>query len=340
MKGFLVLSNRHELVPLYHRLRREGHETHLVVWNSRFESVWDGLATKLVRRSDSTLTPENLIPAIEAAKAGDLTVLTTVPLAAQWFGDAQRLYGPGPTSTPPADHVLFGGWFTGEEVKAPHLLVADWGAWAGGQGATVLGGLTLVRPTGDLPTGILTALAKATDTLKAASYRGLFHFDVVEDPSTGELLLRGLQSGWGTLHTHAFVAELESLGAVLLGEAPTLARRFVTVLPVTQPPWPSARQGERRAPTEVGGLTPTQQGKVFWHDITVDKEHRKLFTAGLDGMVGVVTGSSDGTPSLARARALELAVRMELVEKQYRTDVGALVDPALATLEERWGVVL
>ncbi|MFQ6027463.1 MAG: hypothetical protein ACE5Q6_08230 [Dehalococcoidia bacterium] len=183
-------------------------------------------------------------------------------------------------------------------------------------------------------------MQQATERLKTASFHGLFHFDVEEDATTGELRLRGLSAGWPWLHTEVFLAELTNFGEVLQGSLPELARRFVTVLPVTQPPWPNSRQGERREPIEVKGLTPTQQGQAFWFDVSMDTEHRKLFTVGLDGLLMVATGSSDSSPALARARALELAVRLDVPEKQYRVDAGQLVDPVLSTLEERWGVVL
>jgi hypothetical protein len=351
----LVISNRHELVPLFHRLRRQGEDAELVIWNSRFEDAWSGLVKQVVRRSDGSLTQDNLAPAIEAAEAGEVTVVTATRKAAGWFSGAQRLFGPGPEGlTSPADRVLFGGWFDREQVQAPHLLVADWGVWTGGMGPAQMGGLTLVR-LGDggsdqavgrsgevninnLPAPLLTALGKVTDLLKTASFRGLFYFDVAEDPASGEMELRGLAAGWPWLHTQAFMAELENLGGVLGGEIPRLSNRFVTVMPVSVPPWPNPRQGGRREPVELTGLTPQQQGRMFWFDITVDAEHRQVWSAGLDGLLGVATGSSDSTPELARLRAVELAMNIEVPEKQFRADAAGYVDNALAALEDRLGI--
>lgn len=337
---FLVISNKHELLGVFHRLKRTGHDVELIVWNSRNEDVWSGLATQVVRRSDGSLTPENLTPFIEAAKAGELTLITATPKAMEWFGGAQLVYGKLPNETiEPIDPLLLGGWFSGEAIAAPHLLVTDWGAWPGGLGPKVKGGLTLVR-VDHLPSLVANAAGKAAERLKSASFRGLFHFSAIENPGTGEMELGGLTAGWPFLHTQAFLAELGDLGATLSGKPPELLKRFVTVLPVTVPPWPNPRQGGRRPAVEVRGLTPTQQGRCAWGDITVDPEHRKVLTAGLDGMVTVATGASDGSPALARMRALELATRLDLPEKQYRPDVGASVDAVLAALEDRWGLVL
>jgi len=79
---------------------------------------------------------------------------------------------------------------------------------------------------------------------------------------------------------------------------------------------------------------------MFWFDVLVDHEARKLRTAGLDGLLAVATGAADSSPALARARALELAVRLEIPEKQWRADTGLTVEAVLSTLEDRFGVVV
>lgn len=344
MNGFLVISARHGLLPLFHRLRRTGHETSLVVWNSRYASAWSGLVEPMLTRDKEGITQESLTPAIDAAERGDLVVVTDVTVASQWFAGAKLLYGPGPEHpAKPQDRVLFGAWFTGEQLVGHHLLCPDWGTWPGGMGPSGMGGLTLIRPTPGTGLGpVAGALEKVAERLKTASYRGLVSFDVVEEPESGELLLHGLQTGWPLLHTAAFLAELGGLNSLLLGVGggPVLERRFVTVLPVSMPPWPNPRQGERRVPVEAIGLTPAQVGQCFWYDITIDPEEKKLWTAGHDGLVAVATGSADISPALARGRALGLASRVQLPEKQFRVDVGLQVDAVLATLEERWGVLV
>lgn len=346
---FLTASMRHHLLPLHHRLRREGHDCEALVWRSRYETAWEGSVSKLVRHSDGTLSADALAPTREAAERGEVVVLTDVRRVAELFAAAPRLFGPLPpeagTTVPPADRLMFGGWFTGEEIQAPHLLVADWGVWTGGLGTPVLGGLTLVRLGNQLTeVGRGTANAvvggaahRVTELLKRAGFRGLFHFDVEETADTGELLLRGLAAGWPWLHTQAFAAELDSLSGALTGATPHLSRRFVTVLPVSVPPWPNEKSGGMpNLPVE--GLTPQQQGQLYWFDIRLAPDRRALLTAGLDGLLAVATGASDSTPALARARALTLADRIRVPGKQFRQDVGLQVDGVLATLEERWGL--
>ena len=337
---FLVASLRAELLPLAHRLRREGHEVQAMVWRARYEKAWGGSIEKIAKHSDGTVMAEALRPQIEAAEAGDLVVLTTVTRVAELFHQARRLYGPGPrTEVLPSDRLLCGGWFDGEQVLAPHLLVADWGCWTGGLGPHLLGGLTLLR-IDRVPEFIAGALLAVTERLKSESFRGLFHFDVEEKPETGELRLRGLSAGWPEIHSQVFVAELEGLGEVFRDEAPRLGRRFVSVLPISIPPWPFEQTRGEEGGQRVAGLTVQQQGKLFWFDVEIDHQARQLRSAGLDGFLAVATGSSDSTPALARARALELAHRLTIPGKQYRLDMGGLVDSVLSTLEDRYGFVV
>jgi len=243
------------------------------------------------------------------------------------------------TAVEPRDRLLLGGWFDGERITLPHLLVADWGAWTGGTGPLVLGGLTLIRLAAEQPAFVSGAISAAVERMKSVSFRGLFHCDVEEQPATGEMRLRGLSCGWPFLHTQAFLAELKSLSDLLSGKSTEILRKYVTVLPVTIPPWPNEKQQNYKG-MPIEGLTIQQQGKMFWFDLQVDKVANKLMTAGLDGFIAVATGYSDSTPALARARALELAFKTKMEGKQWRSDAGLLVDPVLSTLEEKYGFVV
>ena len=334
---------RHELLPLAHRLKREGQEVEALVWRPQYERAWEGSVAKLARHSDGTLHKSALQPHVEAAHRGELTVVTNVHRLGELFAAAPRLF---PVlegregKEEPRDHLLLGGWFTGEEIRAAHLLVADWGAWTGGLGPPVLGGLTLVRLSeSGLPAFLRGALQQVSERLKQAGFKGLFHFDVEEIPATGEIRLHGLSAGWPWLHTQAFVAELRSLSDTLLQQTPTLLHKYVSVLPLSIPPWPSEKNTKLAVGLPIEGLTAQQQGRCFWYDIQVDTASKKLRTAGLDGLLAVATGASDSTPALARSRALELAGRLQVQGKQFRPDLGATVDAALAGLEERWGFV-
>jgi len=347
---FLVASLRSELLPLAHQLRSEGHEVETLVWRARYETAWDGEISKLARHTDGTLMATELRPQVEQATSGELSVITTVRRVAELFHAAKHRYVVENLGDPPGDVLHLGGWFDGERISAPHLLVSDWGAWTGGQGPRCLGGLTLLRLGGmpsevggprELPQVAAGAAQAATERMKSASFQGLFHFAMKEDAQTGAMQMTGLSAGWPWLQTQAFLAEMPEIGSFLSGgKLPELPARFVTVIPVSIPPYPNEKRSEMPSGVAIEGLTPQQQGRAYWFDIRVDHEARKLRTAGLDGLLCVATGASNSTPALARARALELAQKMQVPEKQYRMDAAAQVDAALCTLEERWGIVV
>lgn len=312
-----------------------------LVWKSRYEAAWSGSLEKIVRHSDNAVMGKDLAPQIEEAQAGTLFVITTVRRIAELFRHARYLYGPGPWLThPERDPLWFGGWFTGEEVQAPHLLVLDHGPWTGGGGdQSVVGGATLIR-VANLPAPVEHALELACQRMKSDSFRGLFAFDVSEDLIHGKLEVRNHCCGWNSPGVLAFIAEAEQQGQCIAGVEPArLRHRFVSVLPVSIPPWPSEKRSEEEAGKPIEGLTVQQQGQCFWFDIAVNEERKQLLSAGLDGLLCVATGHSDSTPALARARALELAHKLQIPGKQYRLDLGSLVDRVLSTLEDRYGFI-
>jgi hypothetical protein len=306
------------------------------VWRGRYERAWDGSIGKLARHSDGTLHAGALQDRVTAAQHDELVVVTDVGRVAELFEHGSKVYHtPDSPDGLPQDRLCIGGWFDGEDVHAPHLLSVDRGVWPGGQGPALPGGMTLVR-LDRVPPFATGVNKQVRERLKQQGFKGLFHFDVLEDHETGEVGLERLATGWHWLHTQAFVAELESLSDTLEGGWPSLKRRFVTVLPVSVAPWPNEKSGKLETHA-VAGLTPQQLGQLFWYDVTIDTKARRVTTAGLDGLVAVAVGSSDATPVLGRARAVELATRLQVPGKQFRPDVGGEVEPALATLEDRWG---
>ena len=349
----LVLSNRHNLLPFAHRLRGEGNEVDVIIRNSgssdRYERAWEGSFSPLLNRSE--VNAESLGALAELAKKGECVVLTDHYNSAKRFSDARHLFPALRTDEAPTSTLRLGGWFTGETLIAPHALVVDVGAWPYGMGPAVEGSLTLIRL--DTPGALEvydSLMSPLKDLWKSLGFRGLVQvgldLDTVGRGAQSEL--RGGNLGWPFLHTHAFVAELGSLSRMLLGlrdqgvrglrdpepsdiDEPWTPKKFTTVIPVTIPPYPH-RTSEGAKEVSVEGLTEQWQGRVFWHDVKVDQQERRLRTAGLDGLVGVTTGSAD-TPSLARAKALELAQAIELPEKQYRVDAAQGVEGALGGLE-------
>ena len=397
---FLVISHTHSLLPFAYRLQLQGHEVKAIVVVQAFEAAWKGKMEPSPRDTKGRLDPEWIK---EIIFAGDryATVITDDWKIQQMFNGEGTLFGvhtqqhtvTGGLTSP----IRLGGWFDGEDLECPHLLVVDRGAWTGGMGPAVDSGMTMIRidvPETQMMVEGLAHQGGHLDELKSSGFRGLVQLSLNFQTKTGQPEVDGMSAGWPFLHTHAFVSELEDFAGlleadtlsgsrqtpppqasqipsltptpalsgvsppntsdVLRGKHPDpkdttlsllsgteylLPKKFVTALPLSRPPWPTRKARFRFELAEVGGLTQEQLGRIFWHDVQVDSEAGTISTAGLDGLLGVARGAAD-TSELARARALEVAVRLQLPEKQFRPDVGTQVQTVLAELEQRFGVLL
>lgn len=347
MSGFLVISDRHGLLPLAQRLRGEGHEVDAVIWNPgqrrRYDRAWEGAFDKLVRRGDLRRTLETMI---EAAREAGIAILTDSRRAIAYLSeirlDGVEVFAAGPFEETPSSALRIGGWFDGESMQAPHLLFFDVGAWPGGLGPRVDAAAVLVRIDHEAALDLYDRLWRPMqDALKSSGFRGLVQGDLNVATASGEPRIESRRSGWAWLQWHAFLSEMpenegEGLGAVLGGAVPVLPRKFVVALPLSVPPWPHTT-AKPRDPQPIPSLSTAQRARVFWHDIRVEEAH--LHTAGLDGMVGVVRGAADSF-ELARSRALDLAAEITLPERQLRTNVGAPLPAILATIEDLVGFTI
>ena len=350
---FLVISHTHSLLPFAYRLQLQGHEVQPVVVVSAFEAAWRGKMEPSPRDGKGRLEEKFIKSLVDEVGYGNPTVVVTDDWKLQqMFKDATtHLFGVHQQHHTTSDGLTgplrLGGWFDGTNLQALHLLVIDRGAWPQGMGPEIDGSLTMVRI--DQPETIQLAnqwVETQVEELKSSGFRGLVQFNLNFQTSTGQPEIDGHTAGWPFLHCHAFLSELEDFAGLLSGDesSPThppqlLPRKFVTVLPVSRPPWPTRKARFRFELAPIEGLTPEQMGRAFWHDVQLDPEAGKLTTAGLDGLVGVVRGAAD-TSELARARALEVALRLQLKEKQFRSDAGTGVQSVLAEFERRFGVLL
>ncbi|MBK25956.1 MAG: hypothetical protein CME70_18285 [Halobacteriovorax sp.] len=324
-------------MPLAHRLNLSGEQTNLIVWKHRFEKAWGGSLDQVIRGSKGEIRRETLDLIGEQVREGQVTLITDVPLEKLGLepGDG-NIYGGLEGSEKPLSALRIGGWFDGSKVQSPHLLVADMGAWPGGMGPDTLGGLTLVFPNAAVVREFMEPQLEVMSLqFQEKGFRGLFSVGL--SPSEdGFVEFDRMEGGWGSLHTYAFLSELENFPALLEGSEVcqfTGGVKYVTVVPVTIPPWPN--QG-KALEVEIGGLTPTLTGKAFWFDVCMNGQ---LKTAGLDGFIAVARGAA-GNYELAKARALEIAAKLDVPEKQFRPDVGVNIPLVISTLEQQFGIVI
>ena len=357
---FLVLSHTHSLLPFAYRLQLSGQEVQPVVSVRAFEAAWRGKMEPSPRDPKGRLDGTWLAALAESSKQDTIVLTDDWKLQALFLeAGAPNIFGvhrqQHTTMEGLTGGLRFGAWFDGENLHGHHALVVDRGAWPGGMGPNIDGAMTMIRVDNPETIGEIDRLATVwREELKSGDFRGLVQFGLNFQTEHGEPEIDGMTAGWPFLHTHAFLSELEDFSSLLSASSPILEanqaldeqspnhllpRKFVTVLPISRPPWPTRKARFRFDLAPVEGLTPIQTGRVFWHDVQVDTEAGKLTTAGLDGLVGIVRGAAD-TSELALGRVLEVALRLQMPEKQFRSDCGRRVQLALSELEGRYGVLL
>jgi hypothetical protein len=331
---YLVVTNKHELHPLANLLLSEDLDVDVVVWKRRYEAAWAGRLNLVGKFSQGEMSRETWDPYKELAKAGELVVLTNVPRVWDIFGIQPEEVPPWFFGSQPSEGMVepirFGGWVHQGEICLPHILVYDLGLWPGGLGPQLPGGVTLISLQGDEWQRVLPV-----DELHrgVTAHQGLFNAQFETLP-TGELGLSGLEFGWSWLQTAALVANVSTLQS-LVGFSPSmdaqLEHKYSTALPFSIPPFPVV-QGKAPAGLEMQGLSEAQVATTLWHDVVIDQENRSLVSAGLDGLLGVSSGSGH-THLRAAGLALSVPQGLEVPELQWRVDLGHSVALAEMTLE-------
>jgi len=335
----LVITHTHGLVPLAHRLgllsngpAPERHE--LMVWVRGFRPAFQGAFLQL----DEQVGNFPLDELLAEAERGDRVLVSDVRDLWVPSRGAQRRLARAPRRGQVDGSVRLGGWFEAAdgEIHAPHLLVVEQGAWPGGIGPKVDAALMLGRfPHDQLVGGPLAPVwGELATELKDLGFSGLFQASV----DLGGPKVQGFEAGWPWLHTHAFMEALSPaapLDGVIRGEVkPSLGSRFTCVVPMSVPPWPSEGRAEAGCQIDYG----EHQGRVFWHDIQVDREARRIVTGGRDGLIGVARGVADGSWETAVARAMGVVRGVSTPEIQVRWDAFQRLGGVLVALEEGLGL--
>lgn len=339
----VVVSRESKLLPLAHRLRNvERHPTTVMMWKKSFEAAWDGMITKDVKSSDREIHKESITDLVQKAKNGDIVIVHDVPNLEDSFDEAAGVYGIR-TLESSESPIRLGFWWDGQTEQAEHLLIYDMGAWANGMGMKVPAALTLINTSEGALQELWTKLFtdEARQFLRGLNFRGLVNVGLIEDK--GELILSGWEMGWPDLHTQVFMGAVanNSWGGLLVHrEIPRLWNMFTFGLVLSVPPWPGTHHPNARGKGIQGvpiGLNDKLHEYVYWHDVNVNVETKSLTTAGTDGLVGIVHANANCFEN-AKQKALGVAGMIELVDKQFRMDVGNGVRVLEAQLEDHYGV--
>jgi len=344
----IVISREHKLLPLAHRLRNVEHwPIEVVVWKRSYENAWQGMLEKDTLGSKHEIHESSVSAWIDRVSDGSLVALHDVPKLEGVFNSNFVFPILVQEANLEPSSVRLGFWWDGEEARLPHLLVYDMGAWPGGKGRKVPGGLTLITVSSDSETLWRELFDQHEFQLGSSGFkglvtgfRGLVNVGLIED--RGKLVLQGWELGWPDLHTQTFMGAIEgSWGELLVnGVMPSFSKKFTVALPLSVPPWPGspniAAQGRSLKGVEID-LNHKLHKHVYWHDVSVDVEEKTLYTAGLDGLVGVVHVSSDSFEN-ALQKCLGISNLVGLPDKQYRSDIGGGVRMLESQLQEHYQV--
>ena len=321
----LVASDQHYLLPFAWRLKREGVDVEVLVFKDKFEAAWEGMFDKALTGRDKK--KENLELVATLAKEGEMIVVTDSARGVKAFPEGV-VYPKLPSTSGPRGPLAIGSWFDGRDFNhsLDHLVVNDWGTWPGGVGPLALGGVTLARES----TILHPEMDKLVDLLRAKGFRGLVSAQALVTDVGWTLGV--VDFGWPFIHSDAFISDLSSLGDLLFGNHATLDAKYVVTIPVTIPPWPIPAKEVKAREVVVNGLGAEDTKNIFFRDFKRGEEF-EIQTVGLDGFICVVRGSAD-TLELARARAIGVASKIQVPEKQYRPDVGLRAGVMLGGLLE------
>jgi hypothetical protein len=320
----MVLSDKHHLLPVAWRLKKEGADLAVAVVHSRkYQKAWAGRLNYFL--NGEKITDDVIKKVVEAAKESDTYVLTDSLRWTETFKGYPRLFGSIRLNSDAQSPLSVGSWFDGEGFSGTHLVLDDIGAWTGGMGPLVVSSTTLVR-LDDPDARLLSLIEDSKDALKSLGFKGLLKvpFQVQED---GTVVRGDLQMGWPMMHSHVFCADQPSLAHVLEGYAPTFPKRYVVGISVTIPPWPSGRTTNKPEPITIQKEAISH---IMFHDMVVQGD--RLETAGLDGFVAVARGSGD-TLQMATRRAATVASSIGVYERQFRLDAGRAAEAALVGLD-------
>lgn len=345
-----IITKEHKLLPLAHRLSNiEKIPTRVIVWKRSYENAWEGMIDKYLLSSKREIHHESVTKLIQDSIENNSIVLHDVKNLEGAF-DASKLAYTINSQESSQSSIRLGFWWNGEKALLPHILVYDIGAWPGGMGRQLPSAVTLIciQEDSDLMQIWESFFdEKAKEFIFNKPFKGLVNAGLIEDK--GELLLDSWEMGWPDLHTQAFMGAVEGSWGQFLGNnnlkepnesAIFFDKKFTVALNVSVPPWPGSSntlsQG-RAVKQKLIDLNPKLHEYVYWHDVAVDKEVKLLYTAGLDGLLGVVHAKANCLEN-ASQKALGVASLIGTEEKQFRSDICGGVRLLEAQLEEHYGV--
>lgn len=240
------------------------------------------------------------------------------------------------------------GWFNGTNFVRPFnhtfeekkFLTGDLGQTTG-----CMGNVVIARDSNKLTKATVERVAPF---LRHISYRGPFDINCIVNEHGAYALEATSRMGYDAVE--ALIEGLEEDAGTFLFEVATgtkkemkISEEVMIAVRLSIPPWPVRKPDTSDEPVQLRGITDDN----IWHLFLTDlfQKDGEYFTAGGDGVLLKATAlgsiNTRGKPDYsyeARRRVYRLLDKINVTNKQYRTDIGERVNGDLAKLKA-WGWV-
>lgn len=371
---FLFLSTRGELLSIAQRVQEEGHTAHFY---SHTPHIGTGLLENIVKsvpegmscNPDVVVTDnpfmlhkgfvqDNVVGGnVWAASIleNQLYAQQLLTIAGIPFMSKQEV-----SDLDTAVHIEVGVWWDGIRIRVPHIAFVNTRLLPGNIYRSIRGlgpeaGCTgvIVTTFTKQPKLVHETFGKIEYGLKEADYKGPMYLSLVATPTELYVtefspqfrfdLVQTVLSGLPT-HPKSHCRIGDFLMNIVNGNHvnASFRNKWHIGVRMSLAPYPAKVDNCQLRDVKVGKVHDDQAKYLWWSDVYRDGEN--YLCAGNNGVVGCATGGAGSFP-LARKRAQTTLASLENNELQYRTDIGAAMEPGADRLLvpkdyaalEQWG---
>lgn len=345
------MSSRGDGLGLALRIKGEGHDISVTIRDDRAKRNYDGLLRK-VDKFDKAITKETVLifdapgfgKMAERLRGQGYAVLGASMLADQLASDEAFAYGIMEdagirvSENAPANSMGTLGWFDGFNFLQPYVHSFDRYRLMNddlGPEMDCAGALTFACPH-DTCRVCQDGLAKLVPILRHHGYSGLISMDtaVVDGVTVGVRIYPCFEYDVFPALMEMFTEPLgDTLAAYARGERgkdfPVKREGYGAALRVSIPPYSDMLDAPEGLP--ITGLTRSDRQHSYFYDVRLS-EDATLETSGGRGSIAAFTGFADTLP-LAVQLPLEIAGRVEVLNKSFRTDLPMVFMGCMAEFE-------
>ena len=221
------------------------------------------------------------------------------------------------------------GWFNGKDWLEPfNITFEEKKLLPGGYGPNTGCMGNVVMPLTSNTRLAKETVQKLTPWLSKIGYRGPIDINSIVNEDGAHVLEATARMGYDAIEAlmeglKEPVIDLLFETAVGVKKKMDLTQDKMIAVRLSVPPWPSAEPKQKHKGMPIGGLTPERLKHIYMTDVYKEDEEYK-YAAG-DGVVMKVTARGRDVRE-ARNRVYRTVDGIELLDKQFRTDIGKRVN--------------